>query len=121
MFTAPYHLSSNGQAERTVHTFKEALKKLRTEGKTTLRNQIYRFLFSFRTTPHTATAVSPAELILKRQLQTAFHLVKPDTYHRIQCYQANIEQGTNVMIPLRQFEVDDRVLVRNFGAGKRWM
>lgn len=62
-----------------------------------------------------------AGLMFKRQFQTAFHILKPDTYHRIQSYQTNMEQRTKVMSPLRQFKVDDRELVRNFGAGERWM
>lgn len=59
--------------------------------------------------------------MFKHQLRTAFHLLKPNTYHQIQDYKANMEQGTKVMSPLHQFKVDDCVLVQNFGAGEWWI
>lgn len=88
---------------------KRHLKKLRTEVKATHKTQVHRFLFSFRTASRTATVVSSLELMFKRQLRTAFHLLKSDTYHRIEGYEANMAQWTKVMRSLCQFKVDDHI------------
>ena len=56
--SAPYHPSTNGLVERAVQTFKKAMKKQ----SGTLQTRLSRFLFKYRTTPHTTTGISPAEL-----------------------------------------------------------
>ena len=43
----------------------------------TLEDRISRFLFACRTTPHTTTGVSPAELLMGRKLKTRLDLVRP--------------------------------------------
>lgn len=63
MFTAHCYPSSNGQAEWTVCTFKEALKKTKTNMEKQLLNA--RFLFTFMTTPHSTTETPPVELMFK--------------------------------------------------------
>ena len=103
-----------------MHTFKEALKKMEADRKPTLETKVSRFLLTYRTTPNTATGISPAELMFKRRLRTAFHLLKPDTY-QILGYKNRMEQGTKIRTPLRGFKVNDSVLQRNFGSGQRWM
>ena len=120
LYTAPYHPSSNGQAERCVRTFKEAIRKMSQDEKTTLETKVNRFLFTFRITPHTATGIAPAELIFKRQLRTAFHLLRPDK-HRMCEYQSKLEKGSKIGTPLREFAVRDPVLVQNYGQGRRWV
>ena len=50
-----YHPSTNGLAERTVQTLKEALKK--TTGD--METRLARFLFQYRITPHTTKDVRP--------------------------------------------------------------
>ena len=54
--TTPYHLASNGLAERVVQTFKVTMKK-QTEG--TLEMQLSMFLFHYRSTPHAPQLASP--------------------------------------------------------------
>ena len=68
------HPASNGLAERSVKTFKAGMRKM-TEG--TLKQKLARFLFSYRTTPHSTTGVCPAELLMNRKLKSALDLVNP--------------------------------------------
>ena len=64
--SAPYHPATNGLAERAVQTLQEAIKKLSAE----MEARLSRFLFHYRTTPHSTTGVSPAELLLGRKPRT---------------------------------------------------
>ena len=75
---APYHPSPNGAAERSVQTFKTALKKI-IDGKVVsdLDSTLSHFILSYCTTPHTTTGVFPAELLFNGKLNTRLNFVKP--------------------------------------------
>ncbi|KAI2667094.1 hypothetical protein H4Q32_031059 [Labeo rohita] len=73
--TAPYHPSSNGQAERMVQTTKEALSRI-TKGE--WQTRLARFLLSQHITPNSSTGKSPAELLMNRRLTTALDRLHPD-------------------------------------------
>ncbi|XP_062403787.1 uncharacterized protein K02A2.6-like [Sardina pilchardus] len=63
----PYWPQSNGEVERFNRTILKSVKIAKVEQKdwkTVLKN----FLFHYRTTPHTATGVSPAKLLMNREL-----------------------------------------------------
>ena len=47
IFPALFQPSSNWQAECSMHTFKEALKKMKTVRKVTLKTNVNRFLFTY--------------------------------------------------------------------------
>ncbi|XP_052756183.1 uncharacterized protein K02A2.6-like [Galleria mellonella] len=65
-FTAPFHPSTNGQAERYVQTFKNKIKSMIHE-KGTLMEKLSRFLMMYRKTPNNTTGLSPAEMMFKRE------------------------------------------------------
>ena len=69
---APYHPASNGLAERAVQTFKEGMKKIKTDS---IQCRLSRFLFHYRITPHTTTGVPPAELLMGRHLRSHLDLL----------------------------------------------
>ena len=69
--TPPYHSASNGQVERMVQELKESLKD-RPAG-ISISHQVSSFLLHGRTTPHTATSKTPAELLIK-QIQELSYL-----------------------------------------------
>ena len=73
---SPYHLASNGKAERAVRVFKEEIEETEKIEEGTMRTKLSRFLLRYRITPHTTTRVAPAELLelMKRRLRT--HLVQ---------------------------------------------
>ena len=115
VFSAPYHPSSNGQAERVVRTLKDALKRLK-EGDT--EAQLCRFLFKYRITPHSTTGVSSAELLLGRRLRSALTLLKPDLVASLRGKQFELQQQHGGG---RSFKVDQPVMVRNYGIGGAWI
>jgi hypothetical protein len=121
IFTAPYHPASNGQAERTVRSFKETMKKMQSGSEGTLRTKVNRMLFAYRTTPHSTTGVSPAEMLNKRRLRTSLGILKPNVHANVRRKQFEMESRSNIKSPLRDFAAGDTVLVRNFGQGDRWL
>ncbi|XP_049294146.1 uncharacterized protein K02A2.6-like [Anopheles funestus] len=74
--TAPYHPSTNGQAERYVQTVKRALKAMGTTS-SSLQSNLNQFLQQYRKVPHSETGESPAKLFLGRNIRTRLDLVRP--------------------------------------------
>ena len=116
--TAPYHPSSNGLAERAVQTFKIGLKK---SSPGDLERRLASFLFHYRTTPHSTTGTSPAELLMGRCLRNHLDILRPDIGYRVCAKQAQQKQGHDQMSQSRQFDLDDRVMVRNYASGPKWL
>ena len=78
---------TNGEAERFVRTFKEAMKTTQSDG-LTLPHRINNFLLTYRTTPHTTTGTPPCELPMGRSLRTRWDLLKPSTNENVRRRQA---------------------------------
>ncbi|XP_054708231.1 uncharacterized protein K02A2.6-like [Uloborus diversus] len=81
-----YHPKSNGLAERSVQTFKYALDKMSADrnDNSSIGNKIQRFLLMYRSTPHSTTGKSPAELFLGRHIRTTLHLLHPCTSSHVE-------------------------------------
>jgi len=62
---APYHLRSNGEAERLVETFKLGINKADPKTSVQLKSSVIDFLTKCRSTPHTLTKSSPSEMLNK--------------------------------------------------------
>ncbi|CAI5796588.1 XP_034959630.1uncharacterized protein K02A2.6-like [Podarcis lilfordi] len=73
--TAPFHPSSNGQAERMVRSAKEALVRL---DQGDWHERVAEYLFIQHITPHAATGRSPAELLMGRRLRSPLDRLHPD-------------------------------------------
>ena len=65
MTFSPYHTAINGLTERTIHTFKEIMKRQKTGF---IETRIARFLFAYCNTPRSTTGVSPAVILVARQI-----------------------------------------------------
>lgn len=120
-----YHPASNGASERSVQTVKSALMKqvLADKGSVTLQHSLANFLLMYRSTPHTVTGVSPAELFLKRQLRTRFSLLKPSLAETIVEKQNTQKRyHDKERNKLRVLSESDQVRVKNFREGKaKWI
>lgn len=116
VFTAPYHPSSNGLAERAVRTVKHGLKRL-TEG--SLETRLSRLLLSYRTTPHATTGLTPSEMLMNRRLRTRITQLVPDTQESVIMKQAAMKDKHDKHSRERQFSVDDKVYVRLHDE-KKW-
>ena len=65
--SSPHHPASNGEAERALRTFKDAMK-IPKNGEGSTGEKLARFLLGYRMTPHTATGCTPAEILMGRTL-----------------------------------------------------
>ena len=116
-FIAPYHPSSYGLAERAVQTFKQGMKKF--PGNSDIDACVARFLFHYRSTPHSTIGLSPAELLLKRKLKTHLDLLKPHVQDRIKRSQdAMAGRGSQKIVT---FQSSENVYIRNWLPGPRWL
>ncbi|XP_051545274.1 uncharacterized protein K02A2.6-like [Myxocyprinus asiaticus] len=114
--TAPYHPSSNGQAERMVQTTKEALSRI-TKGE--WQTRLARFLLSQHVTPNSSTGKSPAELLMNQRLTTALDRLHPDHEGDMLCRQElNAEKCPGTV---REFKPNDLVYMRSYTRDSKWM
>ena len=118
VLTAPCHPASNGLAERAVQTFKRAMKKGATGD---VETKVARFLFNYRSTPHSTTGQTPAELLMGRPLRTHLHLMKPNTASRVQACQDRQKANHDYHAREREFFQGQSVQVQNVPGDRKWM
>ncbi|XP_064469269.1 uncharacterized protein K02A2.6-like [Ornithodoros turicata] len=114
--SAPFHPSSNGQAERMVRTTKDSLRRI-IEGDWGQR--LASFLLQQHVTPCTTTGRSPAELLMNRRLRTLLDRLNPDLTEQKKDSDDEINEKTH--LKLRSFQPQDLVFVRNYGRGPNWI
>lgn len=112
ILSAPYHPSSNGEAERFVRTFKEAMKA--NKSKMSWNHKIAAFLLSYRTTPHSTTHTTPSELLMGRRLRTILDALRPNLAENIQRNASKNLSGREN----REIEVGEPVLARDYRQRK---
>ena len=117
---APYHPSSNGAAERFIQTFKRSMKASQKDGRT-LSHHLADFLLTYRATPHATTGRAPSTLFLQRHLRTRLSLLQPDTEKHVHQKQADQVKQHNTHAKQRSFRENQRVMVKNFRPGPKWV
>jgi len=73
-----YHPATNGQAERSVQTVKNALKAMQTIP-STINANLNELLRQYRRDPHSTTGQAPSQLFLGRLIRSRLDLIIPDT------------------------------------------
>ena len=111
----PYHIQSNGEAERFVQTFKSAMQKAKQGGKA-VKPALRNFLLRYRITPHCTTGIPPCEHLMKRHLKTILDLIHPlqSPNQTVQQAKANQKKHYDLNTSKRNFSVGNQVLVRNY-------
>ncbi|KAG8185029.1 hypothetical protein JTE90_017052 [Oedothorax gibbosus] len=109
LFSPPYNPKSNGQAERTVQTVKQNLRRL---GTSDWNIKVARMLLALRTTPCTATGISPAEALMRRRPKTLLDHLHPARFG---------EERKESRQKLRTFQKDDWVYFRSYNSSEKWL
>ena len=120
ILTTPYHPSTNGLAERFIHTFKKAMRASENSSKP-LSYRLVNFLLSYRSTPHATTNRTPSSSFLKRELRTRLDLLRPDSTVRVGERQLSQKCDHDRCAKEREYSVGDNVMARNYGNGPKWM
>ena len=119
IFTAPYHPSSNGLAERAVQTIKSGLSKL--SKSETLENRLLEVLFRYRITPHATTGIAPSELLMHRHIRSRLDLAVPDMASSVLRGQTAMKSRHVSRSKSREFSIGDTVFAKNFAdRGLKW-
>ena len=74
--SAVFHPASNGEAERLVGVFKQAIKQAVREEKKSKHLTLREFLQEYRT-PHCTTGRTPAELMLGHHMRSSLSVLQP--------------------------------------------
>ena len=119
--SAPYHPRSNGQAERAVQIFKNAMKNAENDN-SSLQHKLSVFLFKYRTTPHALTNETPAKLLYGRNLRTRLDILKPDLQAKVASGQDHMKLSKHCGTKVRHFKEGQNVMVRDYRAhDRRWI
>lgn len=108
---APYHPSTNGQAEIYVKMIKDKLKTIKCK-KSDLRKEIANILLSYRRSVHPATGRSPAMMMFGRQIRSRLDVMMP--------VEKQINKSHECNQPKPKFDIADRVAVRDYLTKNKW-
>ena len=108
--SAPYHPSTNGEAERFVQSFKKGLR-IETGD---LQITLCKFLMHYRPSPHASTGKTPAELMFNRNIRTRLDLLHP-------LPEKMNDQADNSEVKTRQLKVGDLVWARSYHTEQKWI
>lgn len=109
-FTPPYHPATNGAAERFVETFKFTVTKIKESGYS-LTSAINLFLMDYRGSPQRTTGVSPARLMLGREIRNRLSLLRPPPLREF--IQEKVEKR-NQGVRTIKFEMGQKVMVKDY-------
>ena len=116
--SSPYHPASNGLAERAVQSFKQSMRK----ATGSIESRLSRFLFTYRLTPHTTTAQSPAELLFKRRPRSRLDILVSSVELVVGRRQEYQKMSHDVHSSTCVFDVGNSVFVKDFRPGsKQWL
>ncbi|BET01659.1 Hypothetical Protein NTJ_14475 [Nesidiocoris tenuis] len=110
IFSPPYHPASNGEGERMVQELKKLMVRSviseKNSKQKSLANRLSECLAAYRFTPSTVTKSTPAEVMLKFPVRTFLSMLLPNDKFALKSTVSDIQS-------IRQFKVNDKVLVRN--------
>lgn len=112
--TPTFYPATNGAAENSVKTFKNALKAAFYDAankQVETDTIICRFLINYRSTLHCTTKVTPSKLFQGRELRTRLDFIRPANVS--DRARADIARDTGKKRK-RQFTVGDNVMVRDY-------
>ena len=85
-----------------------------------MKHRLANFLFRYRTTAHSTTGVTPAELMVKRRLRTRLSLIKPNLAQVVENKREKQKMYKDLKCKReRSFVRNDRVRVRNSRANSK--
>jgi len=87
----------------------------------TLSDRIARFLFQYRITPHTTTGLSPAEMLLGRNIRSRLDLLKPNLEQKVAEKQRRQQFDHDKHFRVHQFSIGNKVFVTNQGRRETWL
>ena len=86
-----------------------------------IETKLTRFLFHNRTTPHSTTGLTPAEMLMGRHLRTNLDLIKPNLAAHIRTNQVRQKFSHDQHSHAREFQEGQLVLVRKSTQTSPWI
>ena len=102
----PYWPQSNGEVERCNETLLKIIRIATLEGKD-WKTALQDFLFQYRTTPHTVSGLSPAELLMGRRLNNKLPRVNIPSERITEAHWQQLLRERDALGKLRQKEYAD--------------
>lgn len=99
---------------------KRAIKKALKDGHD-VDTALQSYLMTYRNVEHSTTGASPAMLLQRRNLRTRLDLLKDSQEVNSRVREAQRCQVQNAGGAAREFRVGDKVWMRGYGGGKKWL
>ena len=87
----------------------------------TISQLLSSFLLSYRTTPHSTTNVTPAELFMNRKIRTRLDLIQPNTESTMTKAQGMQKAHHNTKAKETRYMIGENVMAKNYRSGPKWL